>query len=69
MSRRLSDSAALRHVARDCGIIVRTLEAIDNRCLAADGPVTRTLDEATDKELRCIYLAAKRVVKQWNSNR
>lgn len=37
------------------------LERIDNRCMAADGCVTRTLAEATDTELRMLYRLAKKV--------
>jgi hypothetical protein len=39
------------------------LEAIDNRCMAADGPVTPTLSEATADELRKLYLFADRIRK------
>lgn len=42
-------------------IIVDTLDAIDNRCMAADGPVTPTLLEATTQELRAIYIAANKI--------
>jgi hypothetical protein len=40
------------------------LEAIDNRCMAADGPVTPTLTEATPDELRKLYLFADRIRKE-----
>ena len=36
---------------------------IDNRCMAADGPVTPTLSEATADELRKLYLFADRIRK------
>jgi hypothetical protein len=39
------------------------LEAIDSRCMAADGPVTPTLSEATADELRRLYLFADRIRK------
>ena len=39
------------------------LEAIDQRCMAADGPVTPTLSEATTDELRRLYLFADRIRK------
>ena len=39
------------------------LEAIDTRCMAADGPVTPTLKEATPDELRKLYLFADRIRK------
>ena len=40
------------------------LEAIDNRCMAADGPVTPTLSEATADELRKLYVFADRIRKE-----
>lgn len=36
------------------------LEAVDARCLAADGPVPKTRELITDDELREIYLLATR---------
>ena len=42
---------------------VEILERVDNRCLAADGPVTPTLREATDGELRILYRLAKRIMQ------
>ncbi len=56
-----SAEAALRERNEDARVIADTLEAIDNRCMAADGPVTPTLQEATASELRKIYTAAKRI--------
>lgn len=41
--------------------IVAILEAVDNRCMVAEGPVTKTRYEITDSELRAIYeLAVER---------
>lgn len=40
------------------------LESIDQRCAAADGPVTPTLLEATADELRKLYLFADRIRKE-----
>lgn len=37
------------------------LERIDNRCMAADGPVPPTLSEATDSELSILYRLAKKI--------
>ncbi|MGA7885257.1 MAG: hypothetical protein WCA44_05895 [Acidobacteriaceae bacterium] len=39
------------------------LESIDQRCAAADGPVTPTLQEATADELRRLYVFADRIRK------
>lgn len=55
--------------AKDVGIICRTLEAIDDRAICADGPVTPTLREATHEELRRIYSAAKRIQKRYRGRR
>jgi hypothetical protein len=40
-------------------LIAELLEAVDNRCMAVDGPVTPTRLEITDKELQRIYVLAK----------
>lgn len=40
--------------------IAEILEIVDNRCAAADGPVTKTRHEITDEEYRRIYKLAKR---------
>ncbi len=34
------------------------IERVENRCMAADGPVTNTRQEMTDDELRAIYVLA-----------
>ena len=39
--------------------IVQIIEAVDRRCMAADGPVTQTKDEITAEELKKIYRIAK----------
>lgn len=39
-----------------------TIDLIENRCLAADGPVTNTRFEMTDEELRFIYTTAGGVI-------
>ena len=39
--------------------IAEILEAVDERCLEADGPVTATRNEIMDNEYRRIYLLAK----------
>ena len=41
--------------------IAEIIEAVENRCMAVDGPVTPTLQEMTQKEISEIYsLASKR---------
>lgn len=46
-----------RRMAQICEII----EGVEGRCMAVDGPVTPTLKEMTEKELRQIYRLAKGV--------
>ena len=41
--------------------IAEIIENVDHRCQAADGPVTHTLDEMTQKEISEIYLHAKEI--------
>lgn len=38
--------------------IAEIIEGVDHRCMAADGPVTPTLDEMTQKEISEIYKLA-----------
>lgn len=61
------DTGMIVRTVRDASVIRRTLEAIDNRCMAADGPVGETLEEAHPEELRRIYQAAKRIAKRWDT--
>lgn len=39
--------------------IAEIIEAVDNRCMAADGPVAPTLSEMTQAEISEIYRLAK----------
>lgn len=56
----------LNTIKRNAGIIAAALDAIDNRCLAADGPVLPTLAMAEPSELRKIYCAADRIRRTVN---
>ena len=47
---------AMRRLAR----IAEIIEAVDQRCMAVDGPVTPTLKEMTQAELSEIYVLASR---------
>lgn len=38
--------------------IVKTIDDVETRCMAVDGPVTPTHEEITDDELRTIYVLA-----------
>ena len=48
------NSSALKRLAK----IAEIIECVENRCMAADGPVTPTLDEMTPTEIRQIYQLA-----------
>lgn len=52
-----------RHVRKHAERIADVLETVDNRCMAADGPVTPTKDEINPDELRTLYTAACAIVK------
>lgn len=45
--------------------IANIIEHVDQRCMAADGPVTPTLEEMTQKEISEIYRLAMRKPKGW----
>lgn len=44
-------------LAEACLKVKGIIESVENRCMAADGPVTPTRQEITDAELRDIYEA------------
>jgi hypothetical protein len=50
------DTAAMRQARLDS--IKEIIDGIENRCMAADGPVTNTRHEMSDEELRRIYRLA-----------
>lgn len=54
------DSSHLDAAEKQLAGIVDIILAVENRCLAADGPVTPTLQEMTAQELQAIYRLAKR---------
>ena len=51
--------AALATARKNAQEILDTISVVEQRCLVADGPVTKTLQEITESELRKIYKAAK----------
>jgi hypothetical protein len=55
---KMTDRARLRRIAQ-------IIQEVDNRCLAADGPVTPTLQEMTQDELSRIYALALRKHETW----
>lgn len=61
---RASHEAYIRVVRQSAGSramgkqIVEIINGIENRCMAAEGPVTNTRHEMTDDELRRIYVLA-----------
>ncbi|MFA4944915.1 MAG: hypothetical protein WC789_09475 [Lentisphaeria bacterium] len=48
----------LEKCAQRLAEIAELIEAVENRCMAADGPVTPTTKEITEAELRTIYRLA-----------
>lgn len=48
----------VRQAKMSTELIVQIIEEVDNRCLAVDGPVTKTRLEMTDEEMCEIYEAA-----------
>jgi len=56
------ENAKLRHRLFQ---IVSIIDGVDNRCMAADGPVSNTRQEMTDEELRQIYRLATGKLKVW----
>jgi hypothetical protein len=57
MSRPLTRRDSL-YIRRQALRIARVIEAVDDRAMEADGPVTPTKDEITTSEFRTIYRAA-----------
>lgn len=55
-----SDCAPPRTAASYCREIVDAIVAVENRCMAVDGPVTPTSEEITDADLRKIWRAAQK---------
>ena len=45
--------------------IASIIEFVDQRCMAVDGPVSKTLDEMEQKEISEIYRLAMRKPKGW----
>lgn len=39
--------------------------SVENRCMAADGPVSRTLEEMTEDELRAIWQASDAALRAY----
>lgn len=54
----------LANTRRHAATVRSVILSVENRCMAADGPVTRTLDEMTEKELRTIWKACKAIGEQ-----
>lgn len=45
--------------------IASIIESVDNRCMAADGPVTPTLQEMTQDEISRIYALSRGMDEEW----
>ncbi len=46
---------------RKARIVCEIVESVENRCMAADGPVTPTLQEMSEEELRELWQAANAI--------
>lgn len=60
------DTGMITRTARDAALITRTIHRIEDREMAADGPMTPVLRAASNEELRRIYLACRRIEKRWS---
>jgi hypothetical protein len=58
-----STAEAIAKARQRVQIITDVIEMVDNRAMAADGPVTPTREEITDDEMRRIYKAAKGAIR------
>jgi hypothetical protein len=56
LSKRVSPSPAIQQAVAQA--YVDMIHSVEQRCMAADGPVTPTHKEITDAELRAVYLLA-----------
>lgn len=55
-----SEVEAMVHNARR---VLSVVESVENRCMAADGDVTPTLQEMTERELRVLWLACAAIAE------
>ena len=51
--------ARIKELREALEIVVSTILSAEDRCMAADGPVTLTSDEITEGELTRMYIAAR----------
>jgi len=63
--RKSTKDEARQFMLRCASRVVNILEDIDNRAMASDGCVPRTRLEATDIELRRLYLACQGIQKSY----
>jgi hypothetical protein len=50
-----------RQIQRAIDTFMRIIDDVENRCIEADGPVTPTLREMREDELRQLWRAAKTI--------
>lgn len=60
-----SPQGTVRDPGADLARIRAIIEAVDNRCMAADGPVSRTLEEMTQDEISRIYALSCGKPEDW----
>ena len=53
-----------RKADRHARVILDVVDSVELRCMAADGPVTPTLQEITEAELRRLWRAARAIARE-----
>ena len=61
----LALTARIAEVEAERARIAQIIESVDQRCMAHEGPVARTLDEMTQKEISAIYALAMGKPETW----
>lgn len=46
-----------------CQLVINVIHTVENRCMAADGPVLPTSEEITEAELKRMYDACKAAIQ------
>lgn len=64
MSRTEWPQARYKVLFKHADIICNVVDMVEQRCLAADGPVTPTLQEITEGEMRRIWKAANAIKRE-----
>ena len=54
---------SLKNAHISVAVILDIIDRVERRCEVVDGPVTPTLEEMTEAEMRTIYYSAKKAEK------